>query len=45
VVFHIHFHVLPRFEGVALKPHTGQMEKPDVLADFAAKIRAELPAA
>jgi histidine triad (HIT) family protein len=45
VVFHIHFHVLPRFEGVALKPHTGQMEKPEVLADFAAKIRAELPAA
>ena len=45
VVFHIHFHVLPRFEGVALKPHTGQMEKPDVLADFAAKIRAVLPAA
>lgn len=45
VVFHIHFHVLPRFEGVALKPHTGQMEKPEILADFAAKIRAALPAA
>jgi histidine triad (HIT) family protein len=45
VVFHIHFHVLPRFEGVALKPHTGQMEKPEVLADLAAKIRGELPAA
>ena len=45
VVFHIHFHVLPRFEGVALKPHTGQMEKSEVLADFAAKIRAALPAA
>ena len=40
VVFHIHFHVLPRFEGVALKPHTGQIEKPEVLADFASKIRA-----
>ena len=45
VVFHIHFHVLPRFEGVALKPHTGQMEKPEVLADLAAKIRAALSAA
>jgi len=45
VVFHIHFHVLPRFEGVALKPHSGQMEKPEILADFAAKIRAALPAA
>ena len=30
-VFHLHFHVLPRWEGVALKPHTGAMEKPDVL--------------
>jgi histidine triad (HIT) family protein len=45
VVFHIHFHVLPRFEGVALKPHSGEMEKPEILADFASKIRAALPAA
>jgi histidine triad (HIT) family protein len=43
VVFHIHFHVIPRFEGVALKPHTGEMEKPDVLAGLAEKIRAALP--
>lgn len=42
VVFHIHFHVIPRFEGVALKPHTGQMEKPDVLAGLAEKIRLAL---
>ncbi|MBF9195322.1 HIT family protein [Microvirga terrestris] len=42
VVFHIHFHVIPRFEGVALKPHTGQMERPDVLAAMADKIRAAL---
>jgi histidine triad (HIT) family protein len=42
VVFHIHFHVIPRFEGVALKPHTGQMEKPEVLAGMADKIRAAL---
>lgn len=27
-VYHLHFHVIPRFEGVALKPHTGQMEDP-----------------
>lgn len=39
-VFHLHFHVVPRFEGVALKPHTGQMEKPDVLSANAEKIRA-----
>jgi histidine triad (HIT) family protein len=42
VVFHIHFHVIPRFEGVALKPHTAQMEKPEVLAGMADKIRAAL---
>ncbi len=40
IVFHIHFHVLPRWEGVALRPHTGAMEKPDVLEAHAAKIRA-----
>ena len=44
VVFHLHFHVIPRFDGVALKPHTGQMEKPELLAELAAKIRAALPA-
>lgn len=42
VVFHLHVHVLPRFEGVALKPHTGEMEKPEVLAANAGKIRAAL---
>ncbi|HST95524.1 MAG TPA: HIT family protein [Microvirga sp.] len=42
VVFHIHVHVIPRFEGVPLKPHTGQMEDPDTLARFAEKIRAVL---
>ena len=41
-VYHLHVHVIPRFEGIALKPHTGQMEKPDVLTDNAAKIRAAL---
>ena len=41
-VFHLHVHVIPRFEGVALKPHTGQMEKPEVLAANAEKIRAAL---
>ena len=42
VVFHIHFHVIPRWEGVALRPHSGQMEKPEVLAVHAEKIRAAL---
>ncbi|WP_449255578.1 HIT family protein [Bosea sp. (in: a-proteobacteria)] len=42
VVFHLHVHVMPRFEGVALRPHTGAMEKPEVLAANAEKIRAAL---
>src|SRR5215217_3242999 len=42
VVFHLHFHVIPRFEGVELKPHTGQMEKPDVLTANAEKIISAL---
>jgi len=44
VVFHLHVHVIPRFEGVPLKPHTGQMEADDVLAGHAEKIRAALNA-
>jgi len=42
VIFHIHFHVLPRWDGVALKPHTGEMAKPELLAEHAAAIRAAL---
>jgi histidine triad (HIT) family protein len=41
-VFHLHFHIIPRFEGVALKPHTGQMEDHGVLAENAEKIRQAL---
>jgi histidine triad (HIT) family protein len=42
VVFHLHVHIIPRFEGIALRPHTGQMEKPEILAANAAKISAAL---
>jgi histidine triad (HIT) family protein len=42
IVFHLHFHILPRWNGVALRPHSGEMEKPDVLAAHAEKIRAAL---
>ncbi|MEJ0013126.1 MAG: HIT family protein [Bauldia sp.] len=41
-VFHLHFHVIPRMEGVLLKPHTGGMERPEVLAANAEKIRKAL---
>ncbi|MCW1409300.1 HIT family protein [Rhizobium sp. 1AS11] len=41
-VFHLHFHVIPRHEGSALKPHSGKMEDGAVLAANAEKIRAAL---
>ena len=42
VVFHLHVHVIPRFDGVPIRPHTGEMEKPDILAANAEKVRAAL---
>lgn len=42
VVFHTHVHVIPRFDGVSLKPHTGAMADNDLLATQAEKIRAAL---
>ncbi|NVK33212.1 MAG: HIT family protein [Rhodobacteraceae bacterium] len=42
VVFHTHVHVIPRHEGVALRPHTGEMADNDLLAAQAEKIRAAL---
>ncbi|MCP8939878.1 HIT family protein [Alsobacter sp. SYSU M60028] len=42
VVFHIHMHVLPRWNGVALRPHTGAMADPAVLKAHAERIRAAL---
>ena len=42
VVFHLHFHVLPRHDGARLRPHTGEMEKPEVLKANADRIRAML---
>ena len=42
VVFHMHVHVIPRFEGVPLKPHSGQMEEPAILTANAEKLRAAL---
>eukprot|EP00873_Tetraselmis_striata_P005387 jgi/Tetstr1/425651/TSEL_016071.t1 len=42
VVFHTHVHVIPRFDGVKLRPHTGEMADGEVLAAHAAKIRETL---
>jgi histidine triad (HIT) family protein len=44
VVFHVHFHVIPRHEGVAMRPHTGAMADGAVLAAQAERIRAALAA-
>ncbi|MEZ5855769.1 MAG: HIT family protein [Hyphomicrobiaceae bacterium] len=42
VVFHLHYHVIPRWDGVRLGAHTGQMEKNEVLAAAAEKLRQAL---
>ncbi|MGD1037923.1 MAG: HIT family protein [Roseiarcus sp.] len=44
LVFHLHFHVLPRWSGVALRPPGGPIVPPDRLEVHAAKIRAALNA-
>jgi histidine triad (HIT) family protein len=41
-VIHLHIHVIPRFDGVALEPHSGGMETPEVLADHASRIGATI---
>ena len=42
VVFHLHVHVIPRHDGVPMKPPASEMEKPDVLAAHAERLRAAL---
>jgi histidine triad (HIT) family protein len=41
-VFHLHFHILPRNAGVALRPHTGKMADHELLARHAEMVRAAL---
>ncbi|MCF3639089.1 HIT family protein [Rhizobium sp. TRM95111] len=41
-VYHLHFHVIPRFDGLPLKPHSGTMEDQAVLAANAGKLRDAL---
>ena len=42
VVFHLHFHVLPRSTGVVIKPPGGPVVPAEKLEPHAAKIRAAL---
>ena len=41
-VFHIHFHIVPCYEGIELKSHSRDMAPKDVLAAHAEKIKAAL---
>lgn len=41
-VFHFHFHVIPRHDGVDLRFHARDMADPELLAGHAARIRAAL---
>jgi histidine triad (HIT) family protein len=41
-VFHVHFHIVPRHEGVPLAPHGKVMVQAAVLEPIAAKIRSAL---
>jgi histidine triad (HIT) family protein len=41
-VFHIHFHIVPRYEGIDLRFHAREMADPRLLAEHAARIRASL---
>ncbi len=42
VVFHLHVHIIPRFDGVALRPHTGEMADQTQLAKHAEMLREAL---
>ena len=44
VVFHLHFHVMPRWQGRPLVAPAARSEKPEVLAANAEKIRKALAA-
>jgi histidine triad (HIT) family protein len=44
VVFHLHVHVIPRKDGVAMKPPASEKEKPEALAEHARKLSAALAA-
>lgn len=38
VVFHLHVHVIPRFQSVPLRPHSGEMANQELLAEQARRI-------
>jgi histidine triad (HIT) family protein len=42
VVFHLHVHVIPRQQGIAMKPAASVKEAPDILAEQAKKLMSAL---
>jgi histidine triad (HIT) family protein len=42
VVFHLHVHILPRFEGIAIAPHAQAMAPEETLSRNAEKLRNTL---
>ena len=42
VVFHLHFHIIPRWDGQPMRPHTSRMASDDELGANAALIKAAL---
>ena len=43
-VYHLHFHIIPRFDGIPLKAHSGKMEDMEVLKAHCEKLKAALSA-
>lgn len=43
-VFHLHFHIIPCYEGKELKHHSRGMADPAMLQEHAARVRKELGA-
>jgi histidine triad (HIT) family protein len=44
VVFHLHVHVIPRHDAIAMKPPASEKAAPEILADHAARLAAALAA-
>ncbi|WP_375705532.1 HIT family protein, partial [Bartonella sp. AA86SXKL] len=41
-VYHLHFHIIPRMEGIELTPHNNIITPTEILEENAKKIRAAL---
>ncbi|WP_455482351.1 HIT family protein [Bartonella sp. B35(2025)] len=41
-VYHLHFHIIPRMEGIELTPHNNIVSPTEILEEHAKKIRAAL---